>query len=119
VKATVSKSFARPSNAYYAAAVATFDSTAPETILGIITENSDFAIDATQRDAWMRQIDILKPALEGVTGDIFFEFIVPRIGSRIDVVLISGPAIFVIEFKVGETDFRREDLNQVYVPTTT
>ena len=56
----------------------------------------------------------LKPAIEGMEGMIFLEFNVPRIGSRIDAVLVSGSAIFVIEFKVGETHFKREDLNQVW-----
>jgi len=67
-----------------------------------------------QRNAWVMQIEVLKAALEGVNGKIFFEFNVPRIGSRIDTVLISGPAIFVIEFKVGEKNYKREDLNQVW-----
>lgn len=103
-----------PANAYYAADVAQFIAAAPHAILGNITANSAFAVDATQRDAWVAQIEILKPALAGVEGKIFLEFNVPRIGSRIDAVLISGPAIFVIEFKVGETGFRRNDLNQVW-----
>ena len=103
-----------PLNAYYAADVGEFIATTPDAILGHITSNSAFAIDATQRDAWVAQIEVLKPALEGVNGKIFLEFIVPRIGSRIDAVLIAGPAIFILEFKVGETDFKREDLNQVW-----
>src|SRR5574340_310942 len=103
-----------PSNAYYAADVAKFIATTSDTILGNITANSAFAVDVAQRDAWVVQIEVLKPALEGVEGNIFLEFNVPRIGSRIDAVLISGPTIFVIEFKVGETNFRRDDLNQAW-----
>jgi hypothetical protein len=45
---------------------------------------------------------------------MFLEFDVPRIGSRIDAVLVSGPALIVIEFKVGERDFRIGDRNQVW-----
>ena len=101
-------------NAYYAADVATFIGTTSDAILGGITANSAFAVDPAQRDAWVIQIEVLKPALIGVEGTIFLEFNVPRIGSRIDAVLISGPAIFVIEFKVGETDFKRDNLNQVW-----
>jgi hypothetical protein len=101
-------------NAYYAADVAQFIAAAPHAILGNITANSAFAVDATQRDAWVAQIEILKPALAGVEGKIYLEFNVPRIGSRIDAVLISGPAIFVIEFKVGETQYKRGDLNQTW-----
>lgn len=102
------------SNAYYVADVATFIGTTSDEVLGAITANSAFAVDPSQRDAWVMQIAVLKPALAGVKGTIFFEFSVPRIGSRIDTVLISGPTIFAIEFKVGETSFKRDDLNQVW-----
>ncbi|MCE9639046.1 MAG: DUF2075 domain-containing protein [Betaproteobacteria bacterium] len=102
------------SNAYYSADVSAFVATASETILGAISTNTDFAMEVTQRDAWRDQIEILKPALKGVKGHIFLEFVVPRIGSRIDAVLIIGPIIFVIEFKVGETEIKRQDINQVW-----
>jgi hypothetical protein len=52
--------------------------------------------------------------LVGIQGTIFLEFIVPRIGTRLDAVLISGPAIIPIEFKVGEDDFVRDHLNQIW-----
>jgi hypothetical protein len=101
-------------NAYYAADVPTFIGATSDAILGGLAANSEFAVDPAQRDAWVMQIEVLKPALTGVEGTIFLEFIVPRIGSRIDAVLIAGPAVFAIEFKVGETDFKRDALNQVW-----
>lgn len=113
-EAKMSKSSTPSSNAYYAADVVEFIAATPDAILGNITANSAFAVDIAQRNAWVVQIAVLKPALSGVKGKIFLEFNVPRIGSRIDAVLISGPAIFVIEFKVGETDFKRDDLNQAW-----
>ena len=33
---------------------------------------------------------------------IYLEFSIPRMGQRIDVVLLIGAVIFVLEFKVGE-----------------
>lgn len=102
------------SNAYYAAEVMEFVDAPPLSILGAIEASTTFAVDTTQRDAWISQIDVLKLSLVGLQGTLFFEFIVPRIGSRIDVVLIAGSAIFVIEFKVGEKEIKREDLNQVW-----
>jgi hypothetical protein len=101
-------------NAYYVADLEAFFETTSESILGTISSNTTFSVDALQRDAWLSQIEILRLALEGMRGTLFFEFIVPRIGSRIDVVLILGPTIFVIEFKVGEKEVNREDLNQVW-----
>ena len=46
-------------------------------------------------------------------GAIYLEFIIPRMGRRIDAVVIIGAVIFVLEFKVGERDFRTEDVDQV------
>jgi len=51
--------------------------------------------------AWDQQMDCLQKALAGMRGHIFLEFVVPRIGSRIDAVVLSGPVLFVIEFKVS------------------
>jgi hypothetical protein len=100
--------------AYYAAGVADFIGETPESILGALTARSAFAVDPPQRDAWLGEIAILKIALAGIEGSVFLEFDVPRIGSRIDAVLITGPAVFVIEFKVGEREFNTRDYNQVW-----
>ena len=110
----MSELFKTSSSVFYAARIDDFVAAAPEGILGVLASNTTFSVDANQRDAWLGQIHILRSTLVGVQGTILFEFIVPRIGSRIDVVLISGPVIFVIEFKVGEKDINREDLNQVW-----
>ncbi len=57
---------------------------------------------------------MLKAALAGVPGHLFLEYVVPRLGSRIDAVVIAGPAVLVLEFKVGEREYRRADINQVW-----
>ena len=88
--------------AYYAARVADFIGETTESILGTLTAKSSFAVEPLQRDAWIGEVEILKEALLGTDGSVFLEFDVPRIGSRIDAVLVVGPAVFVIEFKVGE-----------------
>ena len=107
-------SASRASNAYYDAEIATFIGTTSDAVLGRIVANYAFAVDPEQRDAWLTEIEVLKDVLAGVEGTIFLEFNVPRIGSRIDAVLISGPTIFAIEFKVGEKHFKRDDINQVW-----
>ena len=53
-------------------------------------------------------------ALSGLAGTLFLEFDVPRLGSRIDAVLVSGSAVFPIEFKCGERQFRLADYNQAW-----
>ena len=100
--------------AYYVASVEVFLEATPETVLGTLTANSDMAVEPLQRNAWLAQIGVLKTALSGLTGTLFLEFNIPRMGRRIDAVLISGAAIVVIEFKIGEADFHRQDIDQVW-----
>jgi hypothetical protein len=101
-------------NAYYSADISAFTNAENETILGALAANSTFSVETAQRNAWVEQIDVLKTSLQDINGWILLEFIVPRIGTRIDVVLLIGPIIFVVEFKVGETHINRTDLNQVW-----
>jgi hypothetical protein len=49
-----------------------------------------------------------------LTGALFLEFNIPRMGRRIDAVLLVGPVVFVIEFKVGESEFERAAVDQVW-----
>lgn len=101
------------SAAYYAALVSDFLADTTESIVGALTMRSG-SVDASQRDAWVGQIAVLRTALDACDGSVFLEFDVPRIGSRIDAVLVTGPAVVVIEFKVGEHEFRIADRNQVW-----
>jgi hypothetical protein len=71
-------------------------------------------VDELQRDAWIGQLVCLKQQLGGVPGSIFLEFNIPRMGSRVDAVLVVGAAVFVIEFKVGQTEFSRAAIDQVW-----
>ena len=100
--------------AYYAADVSSVVTASTNEIIGALASSSGFAIEPAQRDAWLIQIDTLKAALLAVEGMLFLEFVIPRIGTRLDAVLLSGGCIFAIEFKVGESTFRRDDINQVW-----
>ena len=100
--------------AYYAADVASFLGDTTESVLGSLTVKSAFAVDPARRDAWIEEVHVLKAALEDVEGTILLEFDVPRIGSRLDAVLVTGPTVFVIEFKVGEREFKTADRNQTW-----
>lgn len=72
------------------------------------------AVEPAQRNAWLDQIVILKATLPGLTGTLFLEFNIPRMGRRVDVVLVIGAAVVVLEFKVGERTYYREDIDQVW-----
>ena len=99
----------------YGAAVSIFLESASESILGALTQRSAFDVDRTQVAAWETSIEVLRDALLSWAGDghLFFEFDVPRLGRRIDAVLVLRHAVFVIEFKVGANAFLAADLDQV------
>jgi hypothetical protein len=86
----------------------------PSAILGRLTINSDFTVLPAQRDAWVLQIRLLQDQLSGLSGSLFMEFSIPRMGRRIDTVLLAGPIVVVIEFKVGDSVFERAALDQVW-----
>ncbi len=104
------------SRAYYSASLGAFQSHTPQEILGRLTERSEFPVEAPQRHAWLEEIAILKVATGayGADGWIALEYAVPRLGRRIDAVLILAHAVLVLEFKVGESVFRREARDQVW-----
>jgi hypothetical protein len=99
---------------FYSNSISNFLSESKEKIIGELSINNQFDSDKTQLDAWVREIDILKESLIQYQGRIFFEFSIPRMGRRIDVVLIIQNVIFVLEFKVGEKDFLASALDQVW-----
>lgn len=83
-------------------------------MLGELTRNSNFAVDELQRDAWLGQLGCLKQELGGISGFIFLEFSIPRMGSRVDAVLVVGPVVFVVEFKTGQSEFSCAAVDQVW-----
>lgn len=83
-------------------------------ILGELTKNYNFELDDLQKNAWISQINILKDQLSTIdNGDIIFEYTIPRMGSIIDNVLLIDGLVFIIEFKVGETEYKKADLDQL------
>ena len=101
-------------SAYYSAEVADFLAASPASILGSMASHGQFALELEQRNAWEVQIEILQRSLAGLSGRIHLEFDVPRIGSRIDAVLVTPTVLFPIEFKVGEVSHQRSHLNQAW-----
>lgn len=101
-------------SAYCSAPVDAFLATDPSHVLGVLATAHSHDLEIDQRRAWEEEISVLKEALTHINGTLYLEFDVPRLGSRIDAVLISGPAIFPIEFKCGEREYRRDDYNQAW-----
>lgn len=70
-------------------------------------------LEDQQRNAWKRQIQILKDQLSGYQGVVYFEFSIPRMGKKVDNILLINDCIYVIEFKVGSNRYERHAEDQV------
>ena len=95
---------------------ATFLYTDSNTIYRIIDDNYHGEALTTTRDAWKTEIEIMKnvvSSLRDTNGQIVFEYDIPRLGKRIDVVLLYRGIVFCLEFKVGESKILETNIDQV------
>jgi len=106
--------YVAPLRGLYGSSITAFLRSSPEEIIGTLATNAGFSILQEQRDAWSAQIGILSNALEGLRGSLLLEFSIPRMGRRIDAVILVGPVVFVVEFKVGATVFDGSAIEQVW-----
>lgn len=103
---------------FYSAPLRTFLRTDVANILGQMAPKHSQVLEQAQTQAWGAEIDLLKVQLDMLVEEndayIFFEFVIPRMGRRADVVLIYGGIIFVIEFKIGAERFYAGDIRQAH-----
>lgn len=99
---------------YYSDTIKNFILSNPTTIIGKIVSSSRFSDELAQKDAWLEEIKILQSILVEYNGHVYFEYSIPRMGKRIDVVLLIKQIIFVLEFKIGEKEFPSYAIDQVW-----
>ena len=89
-----------------------------EQIIGHLSvmHTSSFALQGTQMNAWKMEIELLKEILPQYIGrgHIYFEYTIPRMGRRIDVVLLINGALFLLEFKAFNEQYSKADTIQVW-----
>ena len=101
---------------YYSATIADFLHQSDREILGIIHAN-DISAETTiqQSNTWESEIAILKDQLCVFSdGRIIFEYTIPRMGKRVDAVVLYRNIVFLLEFKVGDKEYRESTYDQVY-----
>ena len=87
----------------------------PQLILGYLTEATQFPAELAQISAWQFTITHLKQLAAALPDAHFFmEFAIPRMGRRADAVIVAGPLILVLEYKVGERAFARHAIEQAH-----
>lgn len=93
-----------------------FLSQSTDSVFGMLCDSYHGDALTTTREAWKSEIEVVKGVLSALpdkTGQIIFEYDIPRLGKRIDVVLLYRGIVFCLEFKVGESKILEADVDQV------
>ena len=101
---------------YYTETISNFLSQSNEFVLGKLSACNEFDLNLEQRGAWLDEIRIMKHVLQELSkeGQIVFEYTIPRLGKRVDVVLLIDGIVFALEFKVDAEEFIVNDKEQVW-----
>ena len=87
-----------------------------DSILGELNRKVHGVVLTTSMEAWESEISIMKDVISSLStdaGEIIYEYDIPRLGKRVDVVLLVEGIVFCLEFKVGESRILETDVDQV------
>jgi hypothetical protein len=110
--------------AFYADSVAAFLRASDDEVYAPLASPHGYTLAPEQLSAWRLQLPVLRAALEKGTQLfsekscvpfspwIHLEFDIPRLGRRVDAVLVTSKAVIPIEFKVGAKKFQQADYEQ-------
>lgn len=101
---------------FYKSSLSEFAKESSDSIFGKISRCDEGDSVAEQKFAWSEEIEIMQHISQSwmnENGEIIFEYSIPRLGKRIDVVLLLRGIVFVIEFKAGKDAYLQADMEQV------
>lgn len=99
---------------YYQSTIADFCAEDEKKILGALADAESFDTARDQKNAWVEEIRSLRDILVPYKGDIIFEYSIPRLGKRVDVVVIINGIVFCLEYKAGADRYESQDREQVW-----
>ena len=112
----------RRNAAFYAAPVEVFLAASDEEAYAPLAAPHGYTLAPEQLSAWRLQLPELRTALADLPARvvtsaapwIHLEFDIPRLGRRVDAVLVTDTAVVPIEFKVGAKKFQQIDYEQAW-----
>ena len=101
---------------YYSDTISDFLGKPDNSIIGDLTIASQHDINDETTEAWLEEVSAMKGVLSPYKdrGSLFFEYNIPRMGKRIDVVALIDNIVFILEFKAMNEEFSHEAFIQVW-----
>ena len=108
--------------AYYADSIEAFLRASDDEVYAPLASPHGYTLAPEQLSAWRLQLPVLRAAViqlparfaGGPAPWIHLEFDIPRLGRRVDAVLVLPECVIPIEFKVGAKKFERLDIEQAW-----
>lgn len=101
---------------YYSNTISEFIGEEETSIVGKLTGSSQHDINKKTSSSWKAEIKSLKEALKDYSGrgSIYLEYNIPRMGHRVDAIILIDGIVFILEYKTGEQTFNQSARNQVW-----
>lgn len=101
---------------YYSDTITDFLTRSANEIAGYLAYAYTQDINNDTTNSWRVEIETLQKSLVSYAGrgSIYFEYNIPRMGRRVDAILLIDELVYVLEFKTLDQKFSRESSNQVW-----
>ena len=101
---------------YYSDKICDFLGRNVNEIIGSLTLSSAHDINEETSMSWVEEIETLKDALKPYAdmGSVYFEYNIPRMGRRADVIAVIDGIVFILEYKTANQKFTRDAIIQVW-----
>src|SRR4030067_2122628 len=97
----------RLTRSWFVRTIAEFQSVSDDQVLAELVRGSLFSVLHSQRDSWIVQFPLLRKALAGNAGMVYLEYAIPRMGHRVDAVVLVNGIVLAIEFKIDAKAYFR------------
>lgn len=101
---------------YYSDTISDFIQKEEKAIVGELALAYSHDINEETKRSWLDEIRVMHSVLGKYRdrGSVYFEYNIPRMGRRADVILLIDDIVFVLEFKTAESKFTRDAYIQVW-----
>lgn len=99
---------------WYAGNIVEFQRVSDDQVLAELVRGSSFPVLQTQRDAWLTELTLLRKVLDGKAGKVYLEFEIPRMGHRVDAIVLINGIVLAIEFKTEAKEYTLSDRDQAF-----
>lgn len=101
---------------YYSDTISMFLTRSTDEIVGKLTLASQHDINDETSNSWVEEIESLRVILAPYKerGSLYFEYNIPRMGRRADVILLIDELVFILEYKTADREFTHAARIQVW-----